>query len=468
MARKQQSDTDKLKLPPQDIEAEQSVLGGIMIDKNAITKVADILVAEDFYRPNDQKIYETMLELFSKSQPIDILTVSSRLKEKEQLEEVGGISYLTELINAVPTSSHIAHYAKIVNKKRVLRELLAASYEIGELASHEEKETQDILDEAEQKIFAVFQRIVINAFQHIKQGLKQAFERIDMLHKQKGQLRGVPTGFKALDNILAGLQKSDLVILASRPSLGKSSLALDIARNAATKHKIPVGLFTLEMSRDQVIDRLIAAEANVPLWKIRTGKLSEEGSPNDFELIQEAMARLDEAPIYIDDTASPTVIQIRAMARRLKAESGLGLLIIDYLQLILPSTNTNNIVQQVTEISRSLKGLAKELNVPVLALSQLNRAVEQRPNQIPRLSDLRESGAIEQDADVVMLIYREDRVREDSSRENMADIIVAKHRNGPLGKATIMFVEQYVSFRDLADERYIGSDEAELEPGGEL
>jgi len=349
-----------------------------------------------------------------------------------------------------------------------LRELLAASYEIGELASHEEKETQDILDEAEQKIFAVFQRIVINAFQHIKQGLKQAFERIDMLHKQKGQLRGVPTGFKALDNILAGLQKSDLVILASRPSLGKSSLALDIARNAATKHKIPVGLFTLEMSRDQVIDRLIAAEANVPLWKIRTGKLSEEGSPNDFELIQEAMARLDEAPIYIDDTASPTVIQIRAMARRLKAESGLGLLIIDYLQLILPSTNTNNIVQQVTEISRSLKGLAKELNVPVLALSQLNRAVEQRPNQIPRLSDLRESGAIEQDADVVMLIYREDRVREDSSRENMADIIVAKHRNGPLGKATIMFVEQYVSFRDLADERYIGSDEAELEPGGEL
>jgi len=468
MARKQQSDTDKLKLPPQDIEAEQSVLGGIMIDKNAITKVADILVAEDFYRPNDQKIYETMLELFSKSQPIDILTVSSRLKEKEQLEEVGGISYLTELINAVPTSSHIAHYAKIVNKKRVLRELLAASYEIGELASHEEKETQDILDEAEQKIFAVFQRIVINAFQHIKQGLKQAFERIDMLHKQKGQLRGVPTGFKALDNILAGLQKSDLVILASRPSLGKSSLALDIARNAATKHKIPIGLFTLEMSRDQVIDRLIAAEANVPLWKIRTGKLSEEGSPNDFELIQEAMARLDEAPIYIDDTASPTVIQIRAMARRLKAESGLGLLIIDYLQLILPSTNTNNIVQQVTEISRSLKGLAKELNVPVLALSQLNRAVEQRPNQIPRLSDLRESGAIEQDADVVMLIYREDRVREDSSRENMADIIVAKHRNGPLGKATIMFVEQYVSFRDLADERYIGSDEAELEPGGEL
>lgn len=468
MARKQQSDTDKLKLPPQDIEAEQSVLGGIMIDKNAITKVADILVAEDFYRPNDQKIYETMLELFSKSQPIDILTVSSRLKEKEQLEEIGGISYLTELINAVPTSSHIAHYAKIVNKKRVLRELLAASYEIGELASHEEKETQDILDEAEQKIFAVFQRIVSNAFQHIKQGLKQAFERIDMLHKQKGQLRGVPTGFKALDNILAGLQKSDLVILASRPSLGKSSLALDIARNAATKYKIPVGLFTLEMSRDQVIDRLIAAEANVPLWKIRTGKLSEEGSPNDFELIQEAMARLDEAPIYIDDTALPTVIQIRAMARRLKAESGLGLLIIDYLQLILPNTNTNNIVQQVTEISRSLKGLAKELNVPVLALSQLNRAVEQRPNQIPRLSDLRESGAIEQDADVVMLIYREDRVREDSSRENMADIIIAKHRNGPLGKATVMFAEQYVSFRDLADERYIGSDETELEPGGEL
>ncbi len=442
------------RIPPQDIEAEQSVLGGILIDRNAISKVADILVPDDFYRSNHQKIYAAMIEFFSQGQPIDILTVSSRLKDTGQLDDVGGMSYLSELVNAVPTSSHIARYAKIVNKKRVLRDLLAVSFEIGELATHEEKDTQEILDSAEQKIFSVFQRIVSEAFQHIKQGLHDAFERIDLLHKQKDELRGVPTGFPKLDNYLAGLQKSDLIILAARPSLGKSSFALDIARNAATQHKTPVGIFTLEMSRDQVIDRLISAEANVPLWKIRTGHLSEEGSPNDFELIQEAMARLDEAPIYIDDTPSPTVIQMRAMARRLKAESGLRLLIVDYIQLIQPSTGSDNMVQQMTEISRSLKGLARELNIPVIAISQLNRQVEQRPNQIPRLSDLRESGAIEQDADVVMFIHRKNREDEPMQRDPLTDIIIAKHRNGPLGKETIMFNEQFASFRPLAQEGY--------------
>ena len=448
------------RIPPQDIEAEQSVLGGIMIDKNAMSKVADILVPDDFYRTNHQKIYGVMLEFFSKGQPIDILTVSSRLREQGNLDEIGGMSYLSELVNAVPTASHIAHYGKIVNKKRVLRDLLSASFEIGELATHEEKDTEEILDTAEQKIFSVFQRIVSKAFQHIKQGLHEAFERIDLLHKQKDELRGVPTGFKALDNILAGLQKSDLVILAARPSLGKSSFALDIARSAATEHKIPVGIFTLEMSRDQVIDRLISAESNVPLWKIRTGRLSEEGSPNDFELIQESMARLDEAPIFIDDTPSPTVIQMRAMARRLKAESGLRLLIVDYIQLIQPSTNSDNMVQQMTEISRSLKGLARELNIPVIAISQLNRQVEQRPNQIPRLSDLRESGAIEQDADVVMFIHRKNREDEPTLRDNITDIVVAKHRNGPLGKATVLFADQYASFRNLAQEGFAGQDGA--------
>ena len=446
------------RVPPQDIEAEQSVLGGIMIDKNAMSKVADLLVAEDFYRTGHQKIYAVMLEFFSKGQPIDILTVSSRLREQGELEEIGGMSYLSELVNAVPTASHIAHYGKIVNKKRVLRDLLSASFEIGELATHEEKDTEEILDAAEQKIFSVFQRIVSKAFQHIKQGLSEAFERIDLLHKQKDELRGVPTGFKTLDNILAGLQKSDLIILAARPSVGKSSFALDIARNAATEYKIPVGIFTLEMSRDQVIDRLISAESNVPLWKIRTGRLSEEGSPNDFELIQEAMARLDEAPIFIDDTPSPTVIQMRAMARRLKAESGLRLLIVDYIQLIQPDTRSDNMVQQMTEISRSLKGLARELNIPVIAISQLNRQVEQRPNQIPRLSDLRESGAIEQDADVVMFVHRKNREDEPTLRDNLTDIVVAKHRNGPLGKATVLFADQYASFRNLAQEGFAGQE----------
>ena len=446
------------RVPPQDIEAEQSVLGGIMIDKNAMSKVADILVPEDFYRTGHQKIYAVMMEFFSKGQPIDILTVSSRLREQGTLDEIGGMSYLSELVNAVPTASHIAHYGKIVNKKRVLRDLLAASFEIGELATHEEKDTEDILDTSEQKIFSVFQRIVSKSFQHIKQGLSEAFERIDLLHKQKDELRGVPTGFKTLDNILAGLQKSDLIILAARPSVGKSSFALDIARNAATEYKIPVGIFTLEMSRDQVIDRLISAESNVPLWKIRTGRLSEEGSPNDFELIQEAMARLDEAPIFIDDTPSPTVIQMRAMARRLKAESGLRLLIVDYIQLIQPSTNSDNMVQQMTEISRSLKSLARELNIPVIAISQLNRQVEQRPNQIPRLSDLRESGAIEQDADVVMFVHRKNREDEPTMRDNLTDIVVAKHRNGPLGKATVLFADQYASFRNLAQEGFAGQE----------
>ncbi|KKU10452.1 MAG: Replicative DNA helicase [Parcubacteria group bacterium GW2011_GWB1_46_8] len=446
------------KLPPQDLEAEQSVLGSLMIDKNAVIKVADTLVPIDFYRPNHQQIYETVLDLFGKGQPIDILTVSSRLKEKNLLEESGGMSYLSQLVNMVPTSSHIAHYAKIVNKKHVLRELIAASYEINELAFKEDRETTELLDEAEKRVFQISQKNIGPAFRHVKEDLKTAFERIDDLHKQKGKLRGVPTGFRQLDNILAGLQKSDLIIIAARPSLGKTSLALDIARHAALKEKVPVGLFSIEMSREQVLDRLIAAEANVDLWKIRTGKLSEEGSPNDFELIQEAMAKLAEAPIYIDDAPLPTVMQMRAMARRLQGESGLGLLIVDYLQLISSSLRTDSLVQEMTEISRSLKGLARELNIPIIAISQLSRAVEQRPNQIPRLSDLRESGSIEQDADVVMFIYREDRVKENTARQNMADIIIAKHRNGPLGKITVHFAENYASFKDMTSEEYGGAE----------
>lgn len=440
------------KLPPQDIEAEQSVLGAVMIDKNSLAKVADLLLPEDFYRPNHQKIYTVMIELFSRNEPIDILTVSSRLKEKNELEDVGGISYLSELVNLVPTSSHIDHYGKIVNKKRVLRDLINASYNISELAQEEKKDVEDVLDQAEQEIFKISQRASGPGFQHISDDLKKAFERIEELHHHRGKLRGISTGFKSLDNILSGLQRSDLVILAARPSIGKSSLALDIARNAAMKEKIPVGVFSIEMSRDQVIDRFVAAEANVDLWKIRTGNLSEKGEPNDFELLQEAMAKLDEAPIYIVDIATPTVIQIRAMARRLQAEVNLGLLVVDYLQLINATGKTDNLVQQMTEISRGLKALARELNIPILAISQLSRAVEQRPHQVPRLSDLRDSGSIEQDADVVMFIYREDKVKEESDKRNKADVIIAKHRNGPVGKVTFHFSEQFASFRELTKE----------------
>ncbi|KKT85973.1 MAG: Replicative DNA helicase [Parcubacteria group bacterium GW2011_GWC1_45_9] len=440
------------RLPPQDLEAEQSVLGAVMIDKNSLAKVADVLIPEDFYRPGHQKIYRAMIELFSRNEPIDILTVSSRLKEKNELEEVGGVSYLSELVNLVPTSSHIDHYGKIVNKKRILRDLINASYSISELAQEEKRDVEEVLDEAEQEIFRISQRTAGPGFQHISEDLKKAFERIEELHHHRGKLRGVTTGFKSLDNILSGLQKSDLIILAARPSIGKSSLALDIARNAATREKIPVGIFSVEMSKDQIIDRLVAAEANVDLWKIRTGNLSEKGEPSDFDLLQEAMAKLDEAPIYIVDIAMPTVIQIRAMARRLQAESNLGLLVVDYLQLIHPTTKSDNLVQQMTEISRGLKGLARELNIPILAISQLSRAVEQRTHQIPRLSDLRDSGSIEQDADVVMFIYREDKIKEETDRQNLADVIIAKHRNGPVGKVTFHFSEQFASFRELTRE----------------
>ncbi|MFN7088384.1 MAG: replicative DNA helicase [Candidatus Paceibacteria bacterium] len=440
------------KLPPQDIEAEQSVLGALMLDKNAIAKVLDILEPLDFYKTSHQQIFETILELYEKNQPIDILSVSSRLKEKELLDEVGGVGYLTSLVSQVPTVSHVPHYANIVHKKRVLRDLILASYEIGSLAWDEKKDINEILDEAEQKVFRISQKTAGPAFSHIKSDLEQAFERLDQLHKGSGKLRGIGTGFGLLDQYLAGLQKSDLIILAARPSLGKTALALDIARHAALDEKVPVGIFSLEMSREQVVDRLIAAEASVDLWKLRTGRLSEAGSPSDFELVEEAMARLSEAPIFIDDAPTPTVLQMRTMARRLQADVGLGLIIVDYLQLILPHTQSDSMVQQITAITRALKALARELNIPVLAISQLSRAVEQRSPQIPKLSDLRESGSIEQDADVVLFIYREDRERQDTPRKNIADIIIAKHRNGPLGRVSLHFTEQYVSFRELERE----------------
>jgi len=437
------------KLPPQNIEAEKSLLGCLMIDTEAILKVVDFLIPRDFYKDAHQKIYQVMVELFEKREPIDVLNVSSRLKEKNQLEEIGGVSYLTELVNSVPTASHILSYAKIVQQKRILRDLIEVSQEIGSLAYQESEDVDILLDQAEKKIFSIAQKSLTQTFTPVKETLEETFKRIDELSKHKGGLRGIPTGFRALDNILAGLQKSDLVILAARPSLGKSALACDIARHVACNYKIPVGIFSLEMSRDQIVDRLIAAQADIDLWRLRTGRLSDEGEDNDFERIQRAMGVLSEAPIYIDDVASSNILQMRAMARRLQADKGLGLLIIDYLQLMEPRNPGLSMVQQVTENSKALKSLAKELNIPVLALSQLSRAVEQRTPPIPKLADLRESGSIEQDADVVLFIYREDRYKPDTERKNIADIIVAKHRNGPVGKVELYFDEPRVSFRDL-------------------
>jgi len=442
------------KLPPQNIEVEKSLLGSLMLDKNAIIKVADFLQPRDFYKRNHQQVYQVILELFEKGEPVDLLAVSTRLKEKKLFEEIGRNSYLTELINTVPTAAHISNYAKIVQRKRILRDLIEASQKINSMGYDEKEDIDVLLDRAEQRIFSIAQKSLTQRFIPIKDGLEDAFERIDKLSKHEGGLRGLPTGFTDLDNILAGLQKSDLVILASRPSLGKSSLAVNIATNIAINQKIPIGLFSLEMSKDQVVDRLIASLSNVDLWKLRTGRLSSEGEDNDFSRIQDAMGLLSEAPIYVDDAASSNVLQMRAMARRLQAERGLGLIIIDYLQLMEPRNPATTMVQQVTEISRALKGLARELNIPVLALSQLSRAVEQRSPQIPRLSDLRESGGLEQDADVVLFIFREDRYRSDTARKNIADIIIAKHRNGPIGKVELYFDDRIVSFRNLEKEEY--------------
>jgi len=443
------------KLPPQSIEAEKSVLGSLMLDQKAIIKVADFLTPEDFYKKNHQEIYRVMIELFEKGETIDLLAVGNRLKEKKLLEQVGGNSYLTELINFVPTATNVVSYARTVQKKRILRDLIESGQEIQLMGYNEQDDVEKLLDQAEQKIFSIAQRSLTQSFVPVKNTLEEAFERIDKLYKKQGDVRGLPTGFKDLDNILAGLQKSDLIILASRPSMGKSTLALNFATNIAINAKIPVGIFSLEMSKDQIVDRLISSISNVDLWKIRTGHLSNEGEENDFERIQHAMGVLSQAPIFIDDAASTNILQMKAMARRLQAEHGLGLIIVDYLQLMEPRNPTASVVQQVSEISRSLKILARELNIPVLALSQLSRAVEHRTPQIPRLADLRESGSLEQDSDVVMFIYREDRYRPDTERKNIADIIIAKHRNGPVGKVELYFDDQRVCFRNLEKEEYI-------------
>lgn len=438
------------KLPPQSIEAEQSLLGSLMLDKNAIIKVADFLSPVDFYRKTHQDIYQSMQDLYEQGEPIDVLTVSTRLEEKELLKNVGGKTYLSQLINIVPTASHLLHYAKIVHRKRILRDLIDAAHNITQLGYTESEDVDLLLDEAEKKIFNISQRFLQQEFLPVKSTLEEAFERIDKLHKRERAYRGIPTGFKDLDDLVAGFQKSDLVVLAARPSIGKSALAIDIARFVATQEKQPVGMFTLEMSKEQVVDRILSAESKVDLWKIRTGNLSHKGEDNDFARIQNAIGTLSEAPIFIDDTPSANILHMRTMARRLQSRHGLGLIVVDYLQLMEPRIQSESMVQQVTEISRSLKGLARELSIPVLAVSQLSRAVEQRSPQIPRLSDLRESGSIEQDADLVLFIYREDREKRDSERKNIIDLIVAKHRNGPLGQLELYFDEKIVSFKNLA------------------
>ena len=445
------------RIPPQNLEAEKALLGSIMLRPGGLYEIQDTITEEAFYSGRNRLIWRTMAELGGKNVPIDLLSLSSRLTEKGELEAAGGAACLAELTASVPSSTNLKHYAEIIQKKHLMRNLIEASEYLGELGYAEAEDLENLMEKAEKRIFGITQRSGAHAFIALKDTLGEAWERLDKLHKSGNELRGIPTGFTELDNKLAGFQKSDLIILAARPSMGKTSLALDIARMAATKHGVPVGIFSLEMSSQQLVDRMLAAESHVDAWKLRTGRLH---AAEEFRKIRDSLDKLSKAPIYIDDQPASNILRMRSVARRLKSEKGLGLIVVDYLQLMVPTASraSDNLVQQVTEISRSLKHLARELDLPVLALSQLSRAVEQRGGR-PRLSDLRDSGSIEQDADVVMFIHREDKYKENSDRPNIAEILIEKHRNGPTGKIELYFDEKKATFQSL--ER---SDFADFEP----
>jgi replicative DNA helicase len=441
-----QKTQNNLRVPPQHLESEMALLGGILRSSDAMHEVTDIVGIDTFYADKHKAIFETMLELSGRGEPIDIITVSSKLADKGLLEKVGGRTYLGELIQSIPSASNIRHYAELVKRKHTLRRLIAASEEISELGYDESRDVEELLDKAEKQIFDISNSSNTAKFVPLGSTLDEAWERLERLHQSTDELRGVPTGFKDLDAMLSGFQKSDLIILAARPSMGKTALALDIARQAAVNHGIPVGIFSLEMSSQQLVDRMLSADSQVNAWKLRTGKLSID---HDFEKLRHSIDRLSKAPIYIDDQPGNNILKMRSVARKLKIEKGLGMIVVDYLQLINP-TNTkfkDNVVQQITEISRALKQLARELEVPVLALSQLSRDVEKRGGDgRPKLSDLRDSGSIEQDADVVMFIHREDKYRENSDRQNMAQIHVDKHRNGPVGSIDLYFDGERTTF----------------------
>lgn len=436
-----------LRVPPHNIEAERALLGAVILKPEAMHDVSADIRPESFYTDKHREIYRAIFEIFKKGDPIDLLSVSTKLKSNGQLERIGGASYLAELIEVVPAAGNAAYYASEVHNKSMLRGLIHAADDIAELGYSDPENIDSTLDQAEKKVYEVTNQTAAQKFVTIGSALTEAWNRFEHLSANQEETRGVPTGFGSIDNLLAGLQKSDLVILAARPSMGKTTFALDLARNAAVQYKKSVGIFSLEMSSQQLVDRMLASEAGVDSWKLRTGKLKND---QEFEAVQAAMARLSEASIHIDDQPGTNILKMRSSARRLHHEHGLDLLIVDYLQLMSPTAtkSSDSMVQQVTEISRSLKILARELDVPVLALSQLSRAVEQRGGR-PRLSDLRDSGSIEQDADVVMFIHREDKINKESDRPNIAEILIEKHRNGPVGSAELYFDSKHVRFLNL-------------------
>jgi len=432
------------KIPPQNIEAEQSVLGSMLLSRDAIIDVSEIIKADDFYKESHKKLFDVMMEMFEKDIPVDLVTVVDELRKRNMLEAVGGIDYIASLSSNVITTANVSYYAKLIKEKATLRRLIEASSEIMEL-SYEGDDVETVLDIAEQKIFDIAQGRNTTNFSPIKDVLMNTFYKIEELYKNKGQLTGIPSGFPDLDLKTAGFQPSDFILVAARPSMGKTSFALNIAQNAALLTGLPVAIFSLEMSKEQLVNRLICSTANIDSQKLRTGNLDED----DWMKLAAAMTPLSKAPIYIDDTPGIGVMDIRAKCRRLKLEKGLGLVMIDYLQLMQGRGKAENRQQEISEISRSLKSLARELNVPVITLSQLSRAPESRSDHRPILSDLRESGAIEQDADIVMFLYRDDYYHKDSEKKNIAEVIIAKHRNGPTGTVELLWLAQYTKFVSL-------------------
>jgi replicative DNA helicase len=423
-----------------------SLLGAVLIDEEVLADITEHVKPKDFYDKRHAIIYDAMMRLYEKNKPVDLLTLTDELKRKKEIDEIGGSAYLSELTNYVPTAAHAESYAEIVAQKAVRRRLIKASGEISELGYDEETTTQELLQQAEAELFAVSDQSLKQDLTSLESILTESFDRLEELHRNKGSLRGVRTGYRDLDNMTAGLQRSDLIILAARPAMGKTTLVTNLAYNVATIAKQPVLMFSLEMSKEQLVDRMLSDASGVDSWNIRTGNLSDE----DFSKLSEAMGEMAEAPIYIDDTPGLSVLEMRTKARRAAHDQPLGLIIIDYLQLMQGSgRHDGNRVQEVSEISRGLKLIARELNVPVIALSQLSRTVENRSPQIPQLADLRESGSIEQDADIVMFIYREAYYNPDTERENITDLIIAKHRNGPVGKVELYFHPERLRFMSL-------------------
>lgn len=438
------------KVPPQNLDAEMSLLGAVLINEEALADVSEHVTVKDFYDKRHAAIYAAMMRLYEHHKPVDLLTLTEELKKKDDLDMIGGTTYLSELTNYVPTAAHAEAYAEMVSQKAIRRRLIKASAEISELGYDEDTSTQEILEKAEAELFSVSDQSLKQDLTSIETILTDSFDRMEELHRNKGALRGIRTGYRDLDNMTAGLQRSDLIILAARPAMGKTTLVTNLAYNVATANKLPVLFFSLEMSKEQLVDRMLADASGVDAWNIRTGNLSDE----DFSKLSEAMGEMAEAPIFIDDKPGLSVLEMRTKARRAAHESPLGLIIVDYLQLMQGSSrNDGNRVQEVSEISRGLKLIAREMNVPVIALSQLSRSVENRSPQVPQLADLRESGSIEQDADIVMFIYREAYYNPETERENITDLIIAKHRNGPVGKVELYFHPERLRFMSL-DKRH--------------